>query len=238
MEEQSNVDFKSWAAELPKNAIDIWREAFVNLRQLHVDVWNGVRFFLTVNGVLIAAGFTVARVDTPTPTTGLTLMALVVLGLVFTIVALRIFTYQRRNFVEMMVQKTLIDKELGFYETNINGVDLSFPWKVDRQYVPNLQSNPSKWQKEQRWRKRSISRLLLYVFVIMLVPLLTRDLVFSNALVLASIGSLDGKTQYYFLEAALVIYVLALILILIGFKVGYFTYGHYGEHAKQRQSLN
>jgi hypothetical protein len=37
----------------------------------------------------------------------------------------------------------------------------------------------------------------------MLVPLLIKDLVFSNALVLASIGTLDDKTQYYFLEAAL-----------------------------------
>jgi hypothetical protein len=25
-----------------------------NLRQLHGDVWNGVRFFLTVNGILLA----------------------------------------------------------------------------------------------------------------------------------------------------------------------------------------
>ena len=37
-----------------------------------------------------------------------------------------------------------------------------------------------------------------------LVPLLIKDLVFSKALVLASIGGLDDNTQYYFLEAALV----------------------------------
>jgi hypothetical protein len=40
-------------------------------------------------------------------------------------------------------------------------------------------------------------------FVSVLVPLLIKDLVFSKALVLASIGGLDDNTQYYFLEAAL-----------------------------------
>jgi hypothetical protein len=37
----------------------------------------------------------------------------------------------------------------------------------------------------------------------LLVPLLIEDLVFSKALVLASIGTLDDKTQYYFLSEGL-----------------------------------
>lgn len=191
MTNESRSDFKTWANKLPKNAIDIWREAMVNIRQLHADVWNGVRLFLAVNGVIIAGGFTITRGGEPSPTTGLILIVLAVLGFAFTIVTLLIFKSQRESFVEMMVQKTLLDKELGFYETTIDGVDLSFPWKVPKKYVPDLQSDPSKWKKEQRWRKASISRLLLFVFLAMLV-----------------------------------IYTVALILLLIGFKCGYFSSGH------------
>jgi len=39
---------------------------------------------------------------------------------------------------------------------------------------------------------------------LMLVPLLIRDLVFRKAVVPASIGGIGLKTQYHFLEAALV----------------------------------
>jgi hypothetical protein len=34
--------------------IDIWRESINNLRTLHNDVWNGVRFFLTLNAIYLA----------------------------------------------------------------------------------------------------------------------------------------------------------------------------------------
>ena len=48
-------EFILWIKKLDKNAINLWKESLANLRQLHGDIWNGVRFFLTINGIIVAA---------------------------------------------------------------------------------------------------------------------------------------------------------------------------------------
>lgn len=61
--------FDEWMKKFGENGVnkfDLWREAMAELRQLHGDVWNGVRFFLTINGIIIAAIFAVfSRYWTP-----------------------------------------------------------------------------------------------------------------------------------------------------------------------------
>jgi hypothetical protein len=167
MTNSTSSEFKSWVEQLPKGSMDVWREAMTNIRLLHADVWNGVRLFLTVNSVIIAGGLTIMKSSDPNSQTFAMLTVLAVLGLGFTGVAFRIFTFQRQSFVEMLLQKTLLDKQLGFYDTTIDGVDLSFPWKVPGRFVPDVRKDPEKWKKEQRWRKGSISSLLRMVFIAM-----------------------------------------------------------------------
>jgi hypothetical protein len=70
----------------------------------------------------------------------------------------------------MLLLKTLLEKELGFYEPDFQGIDLSFPWKVERKSVDKALKEPDKWLISQRWRRGTISRMLwmTYWFFIVL----------------------------------------------------------------------
>ena len=61
MTEESGL--RTWAKGMDSNGLNLWREAMAQLRQIHGDVWNGVRFFLTVNGIVIAAAFGIAKLQ-------------------------------------------------------------------------------------------------------------------------------------------------------------------------------
>jgi hypothetical protein len=151
-------NFHEWIAGLDGNALSVWREAMAQLRQLHGDVWNGVRFFLTVNGIIVAAIFALYRIEGGT-VTGVIISVLAGLGLFLTAVADRILAKHRQYYLEMLLRKTLLEKELGFYESNIAGVDLSFPWKVDAKDLDEIRDS-EKWKTDQSWRPGTISRLL------------------------------------------------------------------------------
>lgn len=48
-------DFRTWVATLDPSRLTLWQEAMAQVRELHGDVWNGVQFFLSVNGIILAA---------------------------------------------------------------------------------------------------------------------------------------------------------------------------------------
>ncbi len=146
--------------------IDIWREAMSQLRQLHGDVWNGVRFFLTLNTILFAGMAALARELTG----GGSIVAACVIGLLAvagclaTLIARGILSDHRRYYVGMLVLKTLIEKELKFYEVKLAGVDLCFPWNVESQHLEALQRDPTGWRCDHQWRPGTISRKLRHVY--------------------------------------------------------------------------
>lgn len=90
--------------------IDIWREAINNLRTLHNDVWNGVRFFLTLNAIFLAGMSALARGLPSSKMLAYIIVALGVAGFLFSLVARNIFSNQRYNYIEMLLLKTLIEK--------------------------------------------------------------------------------------------------------------------------------
>lgn len=146
--------------------IDVWREAVAQLRQLHGDVWNGVRFFLSVNAVLFAGMAALAR---ELPDSGLhacLIAILAVAGSCGTIVARGILRGHRDYYLQMLLLKTLIEDDLGFYKAKFarTEVDMSFPWKVDAEYVPRMRDDPTRWRNEQRWRNGTISLKLRYMY--------------------------------------------------------------------------
>ena len=149
---------------LSANAVSVWREAMGQLRQLHGDVWNGVRFFLAVNGVIIAAFFAIAGTTPATILTGSLLSGLAILGLALTLVARQILTKHRRYYLDMLLRKTLIDLDLGFYGSKIHGVTLSLPWMVAEADLSALQEDPGAWLQHQERRKGTITRLLFLVY--------------------------------------------------------------------------
>ncbi len=157
-------DFRGWAASLDGNEINLWREAMAQLRQLHGDVWNGVRFFLTVNGIIIAAVFGIARLEESDIPSGVLLAVLAILGFLITLVARIILAKHRDYYLGILLRKTIIERELGFYDQKICCVDLVFPWKVDKQFVGSLVDNPSAWLADQKRRKGTITRLLFLVY--------------------------------------------------------------------------
>jgi hypothetical protein len=119
-----------WLKGLGKEPLDLWRETMTNLRQLPNDVWNGARFFLTVNGILLAGIAGLVKLDTYSNGTALMVVLLGVLGLAVTLVARRILKGHRDYYTEMLLRKTLIEYDLGFYSHELSGIDLSFPWRL------------------------------------------------------------------------------------------------------------
>ena len=155
---------KQWAQGIDKNALDLWREAMTQLRQLHSDVWNGVRFFLTVNGVLIAGMSALAKTAGGTTATAILIITLATFGVLVTLVARSILEKHRRYYLQMLVRKTFIEKELGFWDFTINGQTLAFPWRADAEHHESLQKDVCSWIESQRWRPGTISRLLFHVY--------------------------------------------------------------------------
>ncbi|MBC6952526.1 hypothetical protein DWB58_31840 [candidate division KSB1 bacterium] len=185
--ESTYSDFNTWANSLPKNTLDIWREAMASLRALSGDVWNGVRFFLTVNAAVLAGiiAFARAEVEKPQFVTAVSLAFLSVIGIAVTLLARGIFFRQRSYYAQMLARKVLLDKELGFRDRRVGSLDLSFPWSVDDDSLSQLQGDPDAWIKGQLRPKSSIRRRLsqtygglLVVYTIVLLAALT-DIYFN-----------------------------------------------------------
>jgi hypothetical protein len=117
-----------------------------------------------VNGILIAAMFAMATVARGNPIAGILLGLLPLIGIAFSLIAFKIFEKHRDFYTEMLLRKTLLERELGFYETAVLGHDLSFPWKVEQQFIAGLADDPDQWLIEQRFRKGTASSLLRYVY--------------------------------------------------------------------------
>jgi hypothetical protein len=103
---------KAWATGLDPNALNLWREAMAQLRQLHGDVWNGVRFFLTVNGIVIAAAFGISKLQDKDVLTGVLIASLAAVGIIVTLIARTILAKHRDYYLGILIRKTLIEREL------------------------------------------------------------------------------------------------------------------------------
>lgn len=147
----------AWAKGIEKNAIDIWRESLTQLRQLHGDVWNGVRFFLTVNGVVVAGVAALMRLDSAS--LGITCLSVftAAIGIAVTLVALFILKRHREYYTQMLLRKTLLERALGFWDMKIQGIALAFPWWVDGKFHEEMLQDPTKWVRAQLFRSGTIS---------------------------------------------------------------------------------
>lgn len=168
----SKTNFRKWLNSLTKNEFDLWREAVAQLRQLHGDIWNGVKFFLAVNGIIVAAIATVFK-DGDESQSFAVISTLAVTGLLLTIVALGILKRHRTYYLDMLLKKSLIEKELGFYDIVIESTELSFQWNVPKEKLHQLRV-PETWKKSEMWRRSSIAFRLLaaYWFLIVIYALM------------------------------------------------------------------
>jgi hypothetical protein len=162
---------QQWMKETGQKPAELWREILGQLRQLSTDVWNGVRFFVTVNAVILGAALTVAS-QQPRGSLGVAVIIFLgVLGIVFTLCARGILTRQRDYYLEVLAQKVLFEEEVGLFDVTLSGaaVNLSVPWSIERKYLEELKSNPSQWRKNRRRAKGTITRYLFLIYDGMLV---------------------------------------------------------------------
>lgn len=159
-----NIDFQSWIKSLNQNALSFWHESLAHMRHMREEYWKGIQLFIAVNGVVMAALITLMREDYVVKNS-LVLLFLSLVGFGFTAVTFYVFRQQRAGYLEMVVQRTLIEKELGFYKINLQGIELHFPWSVSSATLPRLLKDPGVWQKKQMWKKRTGTRRLLYAFI-------------------------------------------------------------------------
>jgi hypothetical protein len=159
-----NVNFKDWAKSLDNNTVNIWREAMNQLRRLSDDVWNSLRFFLSFNGILIGAALAIFKIQKFDSNTAVVLGSLSIFGFLITLAARMILTRQRDYYNQMLLKKSLIEDELGFYQATVSGTDLSFPWKVEADDLSAIRNAASLWIREQKRRKGSITRLLFIIY--------------------------------------------------------------------------
>ena len=64
----------------------------------------------------------------------------------------------------MVLRKTLIERELGFFDQELTGIDMSLPWKVDKGFHDSLTSDPLQWLAEQKRRKGTVTRHLFCIY--------------------------------------------------------------------------
>lgn len=168
MEETSHSErqkpLAEFARELGREPLDIWKESLSMLRQLNNDVWNGVRFFMTMNGILLAGLAAWSRMPHSSASTPLVAFAVAGLGFAVTLTARRILSKHRDYYLNMLVRKSLIEEELGFYSRRLAGVDMSFPWSIPQPFLSEVRANPEAWVRAQRSRPGTISRLLFRAY--------------------------------------------------------------------------
>lgn len=165
MSPNEKSEFRTWIEnQVSDRELTVWSAAMDNLRQLHNDVWNGVKFFTTVNGILLAGLAAVASADSAAVVRGAIATACAIAGMCQTATARRILESHRRHYVEMLLRKTLIERELGFYDQKLAGRPLSFPWHIEEEHMSSLMREPDKWVDAQLERSTTISARLFAIY--------------------------------------------------------------------------
>ncbi|MFH1373211.1 MAG: hypothetical protein ABII79_05395 [bacterium] len=159
---------EKWLSTLDEKGFNLWREAMANLRQLHSDVWNGVRFFWSINVVIITGMFVISHQEWATRVE-IELVLLCILGFALAYQGRRVFLQHRHYYLQMLLRKTLIEDKLSFYTTKLYNTDLSFPWRVPSDHLESLRKEPENWEESQKLRRGTISRRLHIVYVVIQV---------------------------------------------------------------------
>ena len=161
----SHLDFSSLS---PEARIQIWRETIAHLRYLNDEVWKRFQFFLLVDLVILVVTFGMfwAR---PRFYPAFAIL-FVALGVVLTLAARYILKRNRIYYLQMLLKKTLLEKEAGFYEMKLaqSETDLAFPWRLSPEIFEMLQKNPGQWTEQNIDAPKTIARRLFQVYEVVL----------------------------------------------------------------------
>lgn len=155
---------RDWARALDPQLLSVWRDALAQERQLSSDVWHGVMFFVAINGGLLAGIITLVRAGERDIVTGVLILLLSLLGFVIVLLAMGLLDRQRDYYLEMLFKKAVIDRALGLYGDATAQRDLVFPWGLRLEDLANAEEDFTKWQRERRYGRGTITRLLRSVY--------------------------------------------------------------------------
>lgn len=153
------------------NKFELWREAMAHLRFLNDETWKRFQFFLWFDLAVFLAAAGTARYSR-------TLFVILLLfGFFFTFVARYILKRNRVYYLQMLMKKTLLEDELGFYQEKISdsSVDLAFPWRLAPEVIAILKADPDAWVKKSIRGKGTMARwqfvilevwIGIYVFIL------------------------------------------------------------------------
>ncbi len=149
-----------------KDKIQIWREAMTQLRHLSDDVWNGLKLFLSLNGLILVSVVLVCSFRYSSRRTAAVILFLSVTGIILTLVARYILKRHRIYYLQMLAKKSLMETELGFYETKLCGseTDLAFPWRLTPQVVAEIKTNSEAWVQKSIRAPGTIARFQFLIY--------------------------------------------------------------------------
>ena len=89
----------------------------IQSRHLQSDIWNSFRFFITVNGFIIAAVIATFRLDRTIPLVIIFFITLFT-GIIIILIALKILDQQIDNYLEMYIRRVFLEENMGFYNVS------------------------------------------------------------------------------------------------------------------------
>ena len=148
------------------DGVNLWREAMTHLRHLSDDVWNGLKLFLILNGFIIISMGALVRPRPLNRPTALVLAIVTVVGIVLTIAARYILKRHRIYYLQMLAKKSLLEDELGFYQTKFAGseTDLAFPWRLAPEVVAEIKQNGEAWIQKSIRARGTIARVQFLIY--------------------------------------------------------------------------
>ena len=173
-------------SQLSAAEIGLWRESLAHLRHLNEEAGATLKFFLSLNTFVLGLAVVVAIFRMPERRENFLLFGLAVFGGIATLIGRYIFKRQRIYYVQMLLKKTLLENELGFYQKKFPGseTDLAFPWRLAPEAIAELKTKPEDWIQKSIRGPGTIARwqfflfdAVLVIYFLMLLLLLARTLI-------------------------------------------------------------
>jgi hypothetical protein len=162
-----DTDANLWLENLDGKSVQIWREALAHLRHLSDEVWKVFKCFMVINGFILVFVTVVAMAGDADNFAGqFVLTVVILLGIGATFTGRYMLKRNRIYYLEMLLKKTLVEHEFGFYDAKFSGTntDLAFPWRLKPEAIDELKRSPEEWVARQVRGRGTIARWLFVMF--------------------------------------------------------------------------